>query len=70
VGSRVDSDFSSLGLTRNKGYGILNLLASFRMGGGTSLFVAVNNALNASYMEVLGYPALRANFRMGIRAGY
>jgi vitamin B12 transporter len=70
VGSRVDSDFSSLGLTRNKGYSILDLLASFRMGGGTSLFVAVNNALNASYMEVLGYPALRANFRVGIRAGY
>ncbi len=70
VGDRVDSDFSSLGITRNKGYAVLNLLGSFRMGGGTSLFVAVNNALNASYMEVLGYPALRANFRIGIRAGY
>ena len=70
VGSRVDSDFSSLGITRNKGHSILDLLASFRMGGGASFFVAVNNALNESYMEVLGYPALRANFRVGIRAGY
>jgi outer membrane cobalamin receptor len=70
VGSRVDSDFSSLGITRNKGYSILDLLASFRVGGGMSLFVAVNNAQNVSYMEVLGYPALRANFRMGIRAGF
>jgi outer membrane cobalamin receptor len=70
VGSRVDSDYSYLGITRNDRYGILNLLASYSMGGGTFLFVTVNNALNASYMEVLGYPALRANFRVGIRKGF
>ncbi len=70
VGSRVDSDFSSLGLTRNKGYGVLDLLAAYRLWGGTSLFASVNNALNESYMEVLGYPALRANFRIGIRTGF
>ncbi|HYK90630.1 MAG TPA: TonB-dependent receptor [Acidobacteriota bacterium] len=70
VGSRVDSDFSSLGMTRNTGYSILDLLAGYKIGWGSSLFVACNNALNARYMEVLGYPALRANFRVGIRTGF
>ncbi len=70
VGNRVDSDFSSLGITRNKGYAILDLLASYRLSDGTSLFAAANNALNSNYMEVLGYPALRANFRIGVRTGF
>jgi vitamin B12 transporter len=69
VGSRADSDFSYMGFTRNKGYSILNLLANFKLAGGVSVFASVNNALNESYMEVLGYPALRANFRIGLRAG-
>jgi vitamin B12 transporter len=69
VGSRADSDFSYLGFTRNKGYSVLNLLASFRLGAGASIFASVNNATNERYMEVLGYPALRANFRIGLRTG-
>jgi vitamin B12 transporter len=69
VGGRADSDFSYMGFTRNKGYGILNLLASFKLGAGMSVFASVNNATNERYMEVLGYPALRANFRIGLRTG-
>ncbi len=69
VGNRADSDFSSLGMTRNPGYGVLNLLANFKVNETISFFAVVNNALNKKYMEVLGYPALRANFRIGIRAG-
>ena len=69
VGSRVDSDFSGLGMTRNPGYGVLNLQADFKLTESISCFAVVNNALNRKYMEVLGYPALRANFRIGIRAG-
>jgi len=30
----------------------------------------VNNALNNHYNEVLGYPALRANFRAGMRFSF
>jgi len=70
AGSRVDSDFMGLGLMRNPGYGVLNLLASYRLGESSSLFVRVNNALNRRYMEVLGYPALRAHFVVGLRAGF
>ena len=69
VGSRVDSDFAGLGMTRNAGYGLLNLQTDFKLSEKISLFAVVNNALNRKYMEVLGYPALRANFRIGIRAG-
>jgi outer membrane cobalamin receptor len=70
VGRRVDSDFEGLGLTSNPGYGILNLLASFRISDSTSIYGIVDNALNKKYMEVLGYPGLRASFRLGIRTGF
>jgi vitamin B12 transporter len=69
VGNRADSDFSYMGFTRNKGYSILNLLASIKLGKGISAFASVNNATNERYMEVLGYPALGANFRMGLSTG-
>jgi vitamin B12 transporter len=70
VGTRADSDFSSLGMTSNKGYTVVNLLANFRLMNDMSLFTAVNNVANEQYMEVLGYPALRRNFRVGLRAGF
>ena len=70
VGTRVDSDFSGLGMTRNPGYGILNLRLSQRLNDSISWFVLVNNALDKEYMEVLGFPALRAHFRIGLRAGF
>jgi vitamin B12 transporter len=70
VGRRVDSDFSGLGLTRNPGYGVLNLLLNHRLSDSISWFVLVNNALDKEYMEVLGFPALRAHFRIGLRAGF
>ncbi len=69
VGKRVDSDFAGLGVTHNPGYMVLNLLSNFRIGESTSIYVVVNNALNTNYMEVFGYPALRAHFRVGIRRG-
>jgi len=67
VSSRNDSDFLGLGLTRNPGYTVLNLLASLRLAEGTNLFATVDNVLNRKYMEVLGYPALGARFRIGLR---
>jgi outer membrane cobalamin receptor len=70
VGRRVDSDFSGLGLTSNPGYGVLNLLLSYRLSDSISWFALVNNALDKEYMEALGFPALRAHFRIGLRAGF
>lgn len=70
VGSRVDSDFLGLGLNRNPAYGVLDLLVSFRLITDISVFAAVNNALDRSYMEAFGYPALPARFRVGLSAGF
>lgn len=70
VGSRADSDFSGLGIGRNPAYGVLDLSASFRLFTGAALYLAVNNVLDRSYMEVLGYPALPARFRLGITTGF
>ncbi len=67
VGSRPDTDFLGLGLQRSRGYGFLDLLLSFRLLSGVTVFAVVNNALDRSYMEVLGYPALPARFRIGLR---
>jgi len=70
VGSRLDSDFLGLDMKRNRGYGVLDLLLSFRLFSGATVFAVVNNALDRSYMEVLGYPALPARFRIGVSAGF
>jgi len=70
VGSRADSDFSGLGILKNPGYLVLNLLANYRINSSMSVYALVGNALNTSYMEVFGYPALPANFRIGIRTGF
>ncbi len=70
VGSRVDSDFSGLGMMRSPGYGVLNLLVSLRLSESSALFAAADNILDRKYMEVLGYPALGARFRVGLRTGF
>ena len=70
VGSRVDSDFAGLGILKNPGYLVVNLLADYRINKSTSVYAFVGNVLNTDYMEVFGYPALPANFRIGIRAGF
>ena len=70
VGSRTDSDFLGLGLTRNPAYQVLDLLLSFRLFSGANVFLVVNNARNCDYMESLGYPALPARFRVGIATGW
>ncbi|PYU89234.1 MAG: hypothetical protein DMG08_22230, partial [Acidobacteria bacterium] len=69
VGRRVDGDFSGLGMTRNPGYAIVNLLASYRLSDLSSFFALVENAFDKEYMEVLGFPALRRHFRIGLRFG-
>ena len=67
VASRTDSDFVGLGLTRNPGYAVLNLFVGLRIGDDATIFAAFDNVLDRKYMEVLGYPALPARFRIGLR---
>jgi outer membrane cobalamin receptor len=69
IGNRADSDFAGLGLTRNAGYELVNVMASYRISREFSLYGVIHNILNQEYMEILGFPAMRAHFRIGLRAG-
>jgi len=62
--------FLNLGLTRNERHMVLNLMAGLQAGGRRVALCTVNNALDEKYMEALGYPAPRTNFRIGLNAGF
>ena len=72
VGRRPDSDF--LGLTVNgvgfdhaPGYARVDLGGWYAIARRVTAYANVENATNRRYQEVLGYPALKANFRAGLR---
>jgi vitamin B12 transporter len=69
VGRRLDSDF--LGLVPHvdhaAGYGRVDVGGWYAFTSKVTAYIAVENALNRHYEEVAGYPALRANFRAGMR---
>jgi vitamin B12 transporter len=67
VGTRADSDFVGLGLESNPGYARLDLRARVLIGRGLEAYASVDNALDAKYQEVLGYPALGRSARLGLR---
>ena len=70
VGRRPDSDFL-FGFIPPiyfaDGYARLDLGGWFNINRHVTAYANVNNALNNHYNEVLGYPALKANFRAGLR---
>ncbi len=70
VGRRPDSDFL-FGfippIYYADGYARLDLGGWFNINRYVTAYANVNNALNDHYNEVLGYPALKANFRAGMR---
>lgn len=70
VGRRPDSDFL-FGFIPPiyfaDGYTRLDLGGWFNITRHVTAYANVNNALNNHYNEVLGYPALKANFRAGLR---
>lgn len=67
VGARADSDFLGLGLLRNSGYTKLDFGGSYHSARHVTYFAVLENALNRSYMEVLGFPALKLTVRAGVR---
>ncbi|MFQ5818081.1 MAG: TonB-dependent receptor domain-containing protein [Terriglobia bacterium] len=70
VGRRIDSDFAGLGLTSNAGYTKWDLAGSYRTPHRVTYFVVLENLLNRSYMEVLGFPALKFTLRAGARVAF
>ena len=73
VGQRPDSDFL-FGfippIYYAAGYARVDLGGWYAVNHHITAYANVNNALNNHYNEVLGYPALRANFRAGMRFSF
>ena len=69
LGPRADSDFLGLlpPVTHSAGYARLDLGAWRAINHRMTAYVNVENALNRHYEESAGYPALRTNFRAGMR---
>ncbi|MGA9527506.1 MAG: TonB-dependent receptor [Terriglobales bacterium] len=78
VGRRPDYDFpfndlpyggSDFAFTTDHaaGYALVNLGGWYAINSRVTAYVNFGNALNAHYNEVVGYPALTANFRAGFR---
>jgi outer membrane receptor protein involved in Fe transport len=67
IGRREDSDFYGLGYTHAAGYARVDAGGWYELCRHATLYVNVENLLNRHYEEVLGYPALTASFRAGMR---
>jgi vitamin B12 transporter len=67
VGRRPDSDFLGLGINHAAGYARFDIGGWYALTSRVTAYFNVENALNKHYNEVVGYPALGANFRAGMR---
>jgi vitamin B12 transporter len=67
VGRRPDSDFLGFGINHAAGYARLDSGLWFAVHSRITAYINGENLLNRHYEEVAGYPALRANFRAGLR---
>jgi vitamin B12 transporter len=67
MGRRPDSDFLGFGYTHAAGYARVDAGGWYQLTHHATLYANVENLLNKHYEEVLGYPALTANFRAGMR---
>jgi vitamin B12 transporter len=66
-GVRTDSDFLFLGLTSNPGYARFDVAAHYDFRHGVSLYARAQNLFDKQYQDVLGYPALGRDSRVGVR---
>jgi outer membrane cobalamin receptor len=67
VGRETDSDFLGLGITSDPSYVVWTLANSIDLSHGFSTVAAVNNLFNRRYETAVGYPALRLNYRLGLK---
>ena len=67
TGVRTDSDFLGLGLSRNPGYARFDIAGHYELGHGVLLYARAQNIFDKQYQDVLGYPALGRDARVGVR---
>jgi vitamin B12 transporter len=67
VGRRADSDFLGFGIDHAAGYARVNAGGWYALNARMTVYANIENVLNHYYEEVVGYPALGANVRAGIR---
>jgi vitamin B12 transporter len=67
VGRRPDSDFFGFQIDHAAGYARVDLGGWYAINSRITAYANVGNAFNSHYNEVVGYPALTANFRAGMR---
>ncbi|HYB61043.1 MAG TPA: TonB-dependent receptor [Methylomirabilota bacterium] len=69
VGVRTDSDFlyPPLGLTRDPGYVLVNLAASYRVSREVEFIGRIENLFNEFYQDALGYPGYHRGYSAGLR---
>ena len=67
VGRRPDSDFENFGINHAAGYALVDVGGWYAINSHVTAYANIGNALNQHYNEVVGYPALTANFRAGLR---
>jgi vitamin B12 transporter len=76
VGRRTDSDFDSFTvggvctgfcITSTPAYVRWDLSNSINLGHGLSTLAHIENLFNNHYQDAVGYPALRLNYRVGVR---
>jgi vitamin B12 transporter len=67
TGVRTDSDFLFLGYTRNPGYARFDFSTSYNFYRGLSIYARATNLFDKQYQDVLGYPALGRDARIGLR---
>ncbi|HUO59885.1 MAG TPA: TonB-dependent receptor [Candidatus Acidoferrales bacterium] len=67
VGRRQDYDYFHFIPVMDAGYARFDLSGYREITHRVTAFATVQNVLNHKYQEVVGYPALKANFRAGLR---
>ncbi len=67
IGPRRDSDFFGFGIDHVAGYARFDVGAWYAFDRHVTAYANVENATDRRYEEVVGYPALKANFRAGLR---
>ena len=67
IGRRTDSDFLGYGINHAAGYARVDLGGWYSITSRITAYANLENAFDKPYQEVVGYPALGANVRAGVR---